>query len=800
MQEKTTKSIDSNMSALIPWSCETNWVIAQGSLKDSVTLESSDNPINEFDPGCKSPLILKPPLPDSGPCEIKICFEQKYEVGQVYVRSTARTYEIYYTASPRSINEYLCTVRCGVAVRDDEVLQTNSTSDVAEERGEGTSGDIAAETVTNGGNSVTSEDDWINVKVPEDFYEATAEISDSDACLSLTIRLLSLQEKGHVYLDEIYVFVEPVETTDSGNEALMAGSSTQSSLLAMFMPTLLQISKSGINRVEDKCASDEVIKDGNMETGSRVIDKVDHHRQLDKDTAEPSELEDLAESSELQHDTSAKKCADEPKTTNELPPGRLEIALEQVVSRLSRVEDICLRFEEKIMKPIESMEARLQKVENQLEKLVRNSHDFGLPHCTRICAPAFSCSGSDSSSINNDQSEYPPHGTSDLEKSGSSCNHMPELSHDVNFHPGLVVSAPEFSCGEDEEENDDLNPLQDSPCINLKKTLSLESAWAASLDGFLATATINASEQVGTTFGLSSQESFDIKAQESPASDNGNGESTRYAQVLTVKAPDFTVEETGNEEERFNYSQSYLDTASVTRNEKDDSNEMVPLSNSLFTSTDMSDFGKNGSTNGDCPAVSVNENETRLDKRHLGGSSEVNMIKSYFEGVTNFAPAGITNSSISDVTKSLGRLITDDLQGNASGHESENDSKLGKHHAEMARYLRNCLSETLRSSSLDFQYPILEVKFSCDMHSSTKSSIEALLGGAAESNTEAHSIEDDDSHTEQADAVITNGDETVHLSPTNYPLVDVGVSAGDDSCKLEENVSYYNPEMNASLI
>lgn len=609
--------------------------------------------------------------------------------------------------------------------------------------------------------------------------------------------------------------MEPVETTDSGNETLMAGNSTQSSLMAMFMPTLLQISKSGIHRVEEKRASDEVIKDGYMENGSRINDKIDYHQQyvevkeLGKDTVDSSEL--LTESSELQPDTSAKKCADEPKTTNDMPPGRLEIALEQVISRLSRVEDICLRFEEKIMKPIESMEVRLQKVENQVEKLVRSSNSFGLPHCTRISAPAFSCSGSETSSLDNDQSEYPPNGTSDLEKSGFSCNHMPELSHDVKFHPGLVVSAPEFSCDEDEEENGDLIPLQDSPCINLKKSLSLESALAASLNGFLATATINDSEQIDTNFGLSSQvneenqESFDIKAQESPAADNGNGESTRYAQVLTVKAPNFTVEETGNDEEHLNCSQSSLDTAIVTENEKDDSNEMVPLSNDLFTSTDMFGFGKNGSINGDCPTVSVNEND-------LDGRSGVNMIESYFEDVTISAPAGITNGSISDESKSLGRMTsvnTDDLQGNASeqgiGHESENVAEVFQQYVSIGRCLD--VSESSHSSSLDFQFPILEVNFNCDMDTSTKSSIEALLGGAAESNAEAHSInegEDDDSHTVKIDGVITNGDEMIHLLPMDYPLVDVGVSAGDGFSNLEENMScnppISSPEMNVSLI
>ncbi|EYU29036.1 hypothetical protein MIMGU_mgv1a017393mg [Erythranthe guttata] len=59
---------------LIPWSFETNWVVARGSLEASVAVESSDYPIPELDPETpapKSPLVLKPPVPDSAPCEIK---------------------------------------------------------------------------------------------------------------------------------------------------------------------------------------------------------------------------------------------------------------------------------------------------------------------------------------------------------------------------------------------------------------------------------------------------------------------------------------------------------------------------------------------------------------------------------------------------------------------------------------------------------------------------------------------------------------------------------------------------------
>lgn len=98
---------------------------------------------------------------------LAVCFEQKYDIGQIYVRSTARMYEVYYARSPSSSNEYLCTVRCGVAERDGELLQTTWTEDVAEEHGECVLGDLTEETVTDGTNVVSSDDDWVKIKVPE---------------------------------------------------------------------------------------------------------------------------------------------------------------------------------------------------------------------------------------------------------------------------------------------------------------------------------------------------------------------------------------------------------------------------------------------------------------------------------------------------------------------------------------------------------------------------------------------------------------------------------------------------------
>ncbi|KAK4428818.1 hypothetical protein Salat_1181700 [Sesamum alatum] len=817
---------------------------------------------------CKSPLVLEPRGPDSGPCEIKICFDQKYDVGQIYVRSSARVYEVYYAHSPHSSNEYLCTVRCGLAEREDILLHRTCIEDVEEERGECLLGELAEETLTDGANIVTSEDDWVKIKVPEvgrsslsdkintdkgksvqqDLYEATAQISDADPCSSLTIRLLSLQDKGHVYVDEVYLFVDPVESTDSGNEAVLAGSTMQNSLMAMFVPTLLQLSKSGVSRVQGKHDSDEVLKDDKMETRSRRTDEIDvglekdnvpqqdvKPRENDKDTAEPAEL---------QQPSMAKKCV-ESRNNDDLLPGNLERALEQLISRVSRVEDICLRFEEKMLKPIERMEARLQQVEHQLEKLAKNDHYSGLPHCTRISAPSFSCSESNSSSFYSEQSDPPPCGASELEKNDFPCTSMPKLSHDANSHPSLIVSAPEFSCGEDEEDNDDMKPLKDAPCIKSKKTMSVDDALAAALNGFLSTAIIHPSKHIQTPSGLSSKvgeenqyhshaESSLIKPQEAPTVGNGSVESSGYAQSLTIKAPNLTSEETGNEE-HLNYMQSSSDMAPVVNNEEDhQGDEMLSpciQSKSLFASAD-SDFGKNDGTldfasasNGDISAVAVKVSRICHGNGHLNEGSDINTLDTSFEGDCKFvdnsddsAPNLVAKDSeesdrhqIDEETNPRkSTSFNPDDEDIASEHESEVVAEDLERHVASVRGFKDDTSkipEFSHASLLDFEFPILEVKFTSDAYTTTKSLLEALLDGAAESNAEAPSVHGggDDHNTEQINDAITNSNETTDILPINHLLVDVGVYAAGGSSNLEDGdlascAAPSSPQVNVSLI
>ncbi|KAK3419261.1 hypothetical protein EUGRSUZ_J01288 [Eucalyptus grandis] len=124
-------------------------------------------------------------------------------------------------------------------------------------------------------NSNAGEDDWVEVKAPStsfetnrdvstslnssvkmDFYEATTEISGVDPCTSLRIRLLSVQSGDCVYIDEIYVIAEPVESNFE-DEDRQSGTASGTSLTAMLVPSILQLSKMRTTgQVQDKDAFD----------------------------------------------------------------------------------------------------------------------------------------------------------------------------------------------------------------------------------------------------------------------------------------------------------------------------------------------------------------------------------------------------------------------------------------------------------------------------------------------------------------------------------------------------------------
>ncbi|KAM7262820.1 hypothetical protein ACFE04_000503 [Oxalis oulophora] len=503
----------------------TNWIVASGSIENAITFESSSS-VDDHDDDPRSssslPLILRPPASNSSFCEITISVKQKHELRQVYVRSTARLYEIYYASDLKSSNEYLCTVRCGIATKDEDVLSVPH-SDVADVA----SSMSATQKVddrnlkTEGSSSSTNEDGWVEIKIPnnfngqsskknhQEFYEATAEMSDTDPCASLTIRLLSLQNKECVCIDEIYVFADPVDPIETKSQASetpqnLAGSS----LMAMLVPTILQLSKAHGKQTSDRGREHRI----------NEVDPKSNEATIVSETQQDSKSSsDDQQEAESRHQVIPQQTSN-PQTKPDLSWDRMEKVLGQLVSRVSRVEEFMLRFEERMLKPINSIDERLQQVEQQIEGLTAKLQISGVPPGVRISAPDFSCCESTENSVYLD-------GANDLnlgvpEKDGqefsSSHNTADVVAPVTQPTPGLRVTAPEFSNADEDEESDKPVLVSDSLKEKPKRVYSIDDALASALTGFLSSTL----------------------------------ENRKYTEALSVKAPDFSNEDSDNKDRR----------------------------------------------------------------------------------------------------------------------------------------------------------------------------------------------------------------------------------------------------------
>ncbi|XP_068331018.1 uncharacterized protein [Pyrus communis] len=520
------------------WTSATTGTVAGGSLTNCVSFESSSSPIDDDTPNSTptSTLILHPPSPDSGPCEITTNFTQKHEIQQVCDRSTARVYTINCAPDMQSGNEHLCTVRRGVAAQDEQVLHTGDNDKVCPANSNESLKDPSEAKSRNGNSPNNSEDDCVEVKVldtnvldkkinssqlklgsAQDFYESTAQISDASPCVSLTLHLLSLERKDCVCVGEVNVFADPVDSSDSENQASAVENSAGSSLMAMLVPTLLQFCKTrGANRTQDKPISDTWGKQNSLATVSKETDstsvatKIQEQGKASIPDHQEVKIPDFSKAST----STAQVCI----------PSRVESAVDQLYSRMGRIEDLFLRFEEKMLKPISSIEARLERVEQQLEVLANKSQNSELPTCARFYASSFSCNESESNSCYNSGNDYHrceafESGEKDIQPDAPPTTAY-EMSASVNsthLLPSLVVTAPEFLNGDDDEDEEDHgSDVVLGSSEKPRPAWTIDDALASALAGMSLTST----------------------------------QPEKHAQTLSGKAPDFLIEEDGSVERK----------------------------------------------------------------------------------------------------------------------------------------------------------------------------------------------------------------------------------------------------------
>lgn len=658
----------------------------------------------------------------------------------------------------------------------------------------------------------------------QDLFEATAEITDANPCISVTLRLLSLQNKGCICVDEIYVFGDPVVPADSERQESYAENSSGSSLMTMFLPTLMQLSKTtGLSRSNEKYPpvrkekqyfsevglgkshpSDSVIKTQLEEKASIT----DHHeveqQKVNEDSVGPSQtdiplqdapmeskhndvtlqaakmetnscdtpsqaakVESNSDSSsqtakmDSNHsDTPSQAATMESKHGDSLN-GNVERTLEQLVSRMDRIERICLGFQEKMLMPISSIEARLKQVEQQLETLTVKLQNSGLPSCSRVYPPDNSCIQSDANSCDNCH-VYNVTGGIKSDKKSSHIevlsvfpNVMSDSTNTTQLLPGLVVTAPEFPDGEDEEENNALGSEMNSSKDKQRQNLSIDDAVASALAGFLSSVSL---------------------------------ETPRYTKSLTVRAPEFTTEDDHENND-----------ASPTTLHEIEKNDLVHLKDteSIPESTSHNIHMERGEMVNRDPNDKQSD-ETAKEAEHSGQlcTGEDDQVEVGVEATTlaeHNPRTGFDHTPDDNKTKNISCQTSDGLytiSDNAKLHQIDVNSSTTQgevgastdladtvatevpKRASHEDIIENYLGFSRGSSMVDFKIPILDVQFTSQKNSATKSILEALLVDTPETNFQNHPMgESSDDHPIK-EQLKSNGD----LSAVEqYNLVSVDV-------------------------
>uniref|UniRef100_A0A6N2L209 Uncharacterized protein n=1 Tax=Salix viminalis TaxID=40686 RepID=A0A6N2L209_SALVM len=804
--------MESSLNHDTSWTAATNWTIAGGSLVDSLAFESSLSPItNEdnndqdqfstVDSKSKSPVILYAPTSDPAPCEITINFAQKHEVRQVYVRSTARVYEIYCAPEQQSSTEYLCTVRCGIAARDEEVmLATNVEAVLAHARS--SIQEPAEEKLRNGSSLSPNEDDWVEVKAldsplainrnssssnsdikPERnsqvFYEATAEITDANPSTSLTLRLLSLQNKGYVCVDEVYVFGDPADASNSDNQVGPMENSAGNSLMAMLVPAFFQMSKSkGIGGGEDKYNIDTRERQNSQDNGSKAAAPADAEKKIQ----EEERLQEAAgpTSKSVQHEISQQVSNTESKPN--ISHNHFEGVLDVLVSRVNRIEDLLLRFEESMMKPINSIDVRLQRVEQQLDALTKKTENPALVCCTGISAPDFSCSEPETNSSYNSISRDISYAACEANRSNSPSSLtsvLPDVAsvsvNDIKIQPGLVVTAPEFSNYDDEEEDHAVESVKESPKDKQKHTMSIDDALAYALAGFLSSTSI---------------------------------QSQKYSPTLSVKTPDFSsIEENIDEHMTPPIAESERNVDPPTCFCEPDGPEHLrnPLSSVSNITSLEGEKNVMRSLNDNNSSKMVNGVDEQCHRNERGESDSPDICVGHavapaahdVEGTDSYhlennMRDGKIDDKISKIpsvqkTESLEQFSKDQTgDGSVTAQEIaiSNElvaSKEGTEEASKQDILQNIAELSRASSVVDFESPILEVKFVAQENSGMKSPLEALLAGMPDLEVEVPSVLEDNNDGSE------NGDQYSLISVEGFGEI----GSGTDS-HMSVDMDYYS--------
>lgn len=594
-------------------------------------------------------------------------------------------------------------------------------------------------------------------------YEATAQMSDVNPCISLTLRLLSLERKDCVYVDEIYVFADPADSAELENQASTAENSAGSSLMAMFMPTLLQLSKTrSVNQTQDS-----------RMIGSKSSDSTSVPTKIETDVKPCIPAHQEVKFQDVNRDTVGSTQSQIPlqvpvtESKSDTTYHHVERSVDLLFSRMGRIEDLLLGFEEKMVKPISSIEARLERVEQQLDILSKESQNSGLSSCARFCAPSFSCIESDSNSFYNSGNDYPSYEAVILGSKDAQSEALPTtpyyMSDSLNSKlvPRLVVTAPEFSSDvEDEEDHSSgvlINPSEKTP----RPALTIDDALSSALAGFMS---------------LTSTQP------------------QKYTRTLSVKAPEFLNEEDGSPDTKASARVEQIGTDTSICFDESDGTQNVK--DSLADSSKISSYSEGNvirsndehSVKPDGIHVQHQNFEGREEDKPDGKSCENavdpanhDMAQTDFCQVTEEIENGVVSTEISNIDDPDKTDIPNGVPQNETGdgfNKTQDDANTKEVTEENSDkdVLKNILEFSRASSVVDFEIPVLDVKFTSRESCNATCSLAALFSESPESMTEAPCVRESDDVPpvgEESSLILVEDGEPVGPAPDGNFSVDM---------------------------
>ncbi|XP_022991853.1 uncharacterized protein LOC111488374 isoform X2 [Cucurbita maxima] len=700
---------------------------------------------------------------------------------------------MYCGTSSQNENEYLCTVRCGAALRDEEVLHTNGIDDDSA-RINGSNGIVTEANTQRGSNLNMNEDDWVEVKAPDglaldhknnssiitsggdslrmikqDFYEATAEITDANPCTSLTIRLLSLQNKSIVYVDEIYVFANPVDLEEE-SPVMNTAQSSQSSLMSMLVPTLLQLSKTTESSKSNGSRNSNEGIHILTKIGSNALDSTDSVTGLEQEGKSCVTVDDEVE---FHEEKECDRSVRQPEVHLQVPVTermhneplrRIENVLGQLVSRMDRIENCFLRFEENMLKPINSIEGRLKQVEQQLEVVTKTSHGSEWPSCYRMSAPSFSAIESASNSFYNSWNDHPSCGPDQKElRSGTSPIALDVSSSGGSslMRPSLVVTAPEFSNVDDYDQGNvviaaaEFSNGNDDSQENLTLEVVVDSSKSKpkpSIDDVLASALAQ--------FALSSS-SISIP---------------EHSKTVTVRPPDLSNEDGNNHKKSLScdLSETRIDHISCSQemdNTQCTANSASPSlssTNCRNSSPSRHDYSSKIADGDDKPVLMSRERKYESADGGLGAPLDEQSAKGMEE---------LGNVEVIDET-SEDYLSEKRIPIHTLHHHPKNDADRTNANADTKGscdidIVHDVLGFSRDTSIVNFEIPILDVSFTSIADSYSDNALKDLLGDMAESSYRASNPKERDDVTpngEQRDLILVEEEGQENASSTNGPI------------------------------